>query len=135
MVQNNAVLIFFLARLFIPSIHKTHPIYYKNIEKNCSYLPDGLLVWRSLTSPSKIAIGKGSGEPRIIDLCHKQNSGSSNQISERNSYIAICYVIAIYARCARKRGKEEDGWLAKKRITFAAKEATWKLGYEDVRAC
>ena len=29
------------------------------------------LVWRSLTPPSKI--GKGSGEPRIIDLCHKQN--------------------------------------------------------------
>ena len=26
------------------------------------------LVWRSLTPPSKI--GKGSGEPRIIDLCH-----------------------------------------------------------------
>ena len=62
------------------------------------------VVWRSLTPPSKI--GKGSGEPRIIDLCHKQNSGSSNQISERNSYI----IFTTYARCARKRGKKTDGW-------------------------
>ena len=64
------------------------------------------VVWRSLTPPSKI--GKGSGEPRIIDLCHKQNSGSSNQISKRNSYIILCYVITIYARCARE-GEKTDG--------------------------
>ena len=51
---------------------------------NYNYTRLGVL-WRSLTPPSKIR--KGSVEPCIIDLCHKQNSGSSNQIYERNSYI------------------------------------------------
>ena len=65
------------------------------------------VVWRSLTPPSKI--GKGSGEPRIIDLCHKQNSGSSNQISERNSYIILLRRYNI--RALRAKAGERDGWL------------------------
>ena len=36
------------------------------------------VVWHSLTPPSKI--GKGSGEPCIIDLCHKKISGCSSYI-------------------------------------------------------
>ena len=64
------------------------------------------LVWRSLTPPS--IIGKGSGEPRIIDLCHKQNSGSSNQISERNSYIIFLRRYNIRALCA-KAGERDGG--------------------------
>ena len=66
--------------------------------------PEIILVWRSLTPSSKI--GKGSGEPRIIDLCHKQNSGSSNQISERNSYIILLRHYHLRALCARAG---EDG--------------------------
>ena len=69
--------------------------------------PAGRLVWRSLTPPSKI--GKGSGEQRIIDLCHKQNSGSSNQIFERNSYIILLRRYNIRALFA-KAGKKTDGW-------------------------
>ena len=66
------------------------------------------VVWRA--HPQKSGRGE-SGEPRIIDLCHKQNSGSSNQISERNSYI-INFLLRRYnirARCAK--AGEKDGWL------------------------
>ena len=49
----------------------------------CPTLLVAYIVWRSLTPPSKI--GKGSGEPRIIDLCNKQNCSSTNQISKRHS--------------------------------------------------
>ena len=64
-----------------------------------------LVVWSSLTPPSKI--GKGSGEPRIIDLCHKQSSGSSNQVSERNSYI-ILFTSLQFTRAVRESGEKTD---------------------------
>ena len=72
-----------------------------------------IVVWRSLTPPSKI--GKGSGEPRIIDLCHKQNSGSSNQISERNSYIILLRHYHLRALCARAGGKTDTASVAENR--------------------
>ena len=84
------------------------------------------LVWRSLTPPSKI--GKGSGEPRIIDLCHKQNSGSSNQISERNSYIIPLRHYHLRALCARAGGRDGAS-VAENRAALGAKEAI----YEEVR--
>ena len=89
-----------------------------------------MLVWRSLTPPSKI--GKGSGEPRIIDLCHKQNSGSSNQISERNSYIIFVTSLQHTRAVRESGGKRRMAGVAEKRV---AKEATRKIGYTDVKAC
>ena len=91
------------------------------------------LVWRSLTPPSKI--GKGSGEPRIIDLCHKQNSGSSNQISERNSYIIFVTSLQHTRAVRESGGKRRMAGVAEKRVALAAKEATRKIGYTDVKAC
>ena len=91
------------------------------------------LVWRSLTPPSEI--GKGSGEPRIIDLCHKQNSGSSNQIYERNSYITI-FTLSQFTRAVRDSlGKRRVAGVAQKRVALVAKKATRMLGYKDVKAC
>ena len=74
---------------------------------DANFLSLAACVWRSLTPPSKI--GKGSGEPRIIDLCHKQNSGSSNHISERNSYIIFLTSLQ-HTRAVREIGGK-DGWL------------------------
>ena len=48
---------------------------------------EGCQCMLSLVPPSKI--GTGSGELRIIDLCHKPNIGSTNHISERNSYLIV----------------------------------------------
>ena len=95
-----------------------HPIGSLPRPKGSSYASNVWLVWRSLTPPSKI--GKGSGEPRIIDLCHKQNSGSSNQISERNSYIIFVTSLQ-HTRAVRESG----GWplsVAEKRAALAAKK-------------
>ena len=91
------------------------------------------LVWRSLTPPSKI--GKGSGKPRIIDLCHKQNSGSSNQISERNSYIIFITSLQHTRAVRESGGKRRMAGVAEKRVALAAKETTRKIGYTDVKAC
>ena len=95
-------------------------------------VPRTELVWRSLTPPSKI--GKGSGEPRIIDLCHKPNIGSPNQISERNSYLIVYYVIStLSALCviALLAGMVAE----EKRAALADKKAMHKLGYNDMKAC
>ena len=71
-------------------------------------------------------IWKRSCEPRIIDLCHKQNSGSSNQISKRNSY-TIFIASLQHTRAVRKSGgKRRMVGVAEKRATLAAKEATRK---------
>ena len=95
--------------------------------------PHDMVVWRSLTPPSKI--GKGSGEPRIIDLCHKQNSGSSNQISERNSYIIFVTSLQHTRAVRESGGKRRMASVAEKRVALATKEATRKIGYTDVKAC
>ena len=99
----------------------------------CVRIAHFFIVWRSLTPPSKI--GKGSGEPRIIDLCHKRNSGSSNQVSERNSYIII-FTSSQFTRAVRESGgKGRMAGVAEKRAALATKEVTRKLGYEDVKVC
>ena len=55
------------------------------------------LVWRrSLTPPSKI--GKGSGELRIIDLCHKQKSGSSTS-RKAAAPISVCVCVVCACVC------------------------------------
>ena len=88
------------------------------------------VVWRSLTPPSKI--GKGSG---VTDLCHKQNSGISNQISERNSYIIFVTSLQHTRAVRESGGKRRMAGVAEKRVALAAKEATRKIGLTDVKAC
>ena len=68
----------------------------------------------SLASPHPQKSGRGQ-------VTHKQNNGSSNLISEGNSYIILCYVITIYARCARERGKRRRASVAENRAALDAK--------------
>ena len=80
------------------------------------------------TLPSKI--GKGSGEPRITDLCHKRNSGNYNQLPDQLTSLFVT------SRAVRESGrKRRMAGVAEKRVALAVKEATGKLGCEDVKAC
>ena len=67
----------------------------------------------------------------IIDLCHKHNSDSSNQISERNFFVTS---LQITRTVRESRGKRSMASTAK-RVTLAAEEAARKLGFEDAKVC
>ena len=94
-----------------------------------------MVVWSSLNLPSKIR--KGSGDPCIciIDLCHKQKSGSCSRFL--NVVLTPLFVMKLQFMHAvhESGGKRRMAGVAEKRVALAVKEDTWKLGYQDVKAC